>query len=99
MYHLFAYNRELFMEHYHKGSNAESAFAMIKGKFFSPPPPLFVVPNLRVQSLRLIFSGRRVSSSPLFSLPPLSFDFWCRIASCTNIPIFGLFLVQGRATP
>src|SRR5919199_3590728 len=33
MYHLFMLNREVFMEHYHKRSNAESAFAMIKGKF------------------------------------------------------------------
>ncbi len=33
MYHLFALNREAFMAHYHKRSNAESAFAMIKGKF------------------------------------------------------------------
>jgi transposase len=33
MYHLFMLNREVFMKHYHKRSNAESAFAMIKGKF------------------------------------------------------------------
>ena len=32
MYHLFMLNREVFMKHYHKRSNAESAFA-IKGKF------------------------------------------------------------------
>jgi transposase len=33
MYHLFAYEREAFMEHYHKRSNIETAFSMIKGKF------------------------------------------------------------------
>jgi len=35
MYHLFAYEREAFMEHYHKRSNIETAFSMIKGKFGS----------------------------------------------------------------
>ncbi len=33
MYHLFAYSRDTFMEHYHKRSNIESAYSMIKGKF------------------------------------------------------------------
>ena len=33
MYHLFAYNREEFLRRYHKRSNVETAFAMIKGKF------------------------------------------------------------------
>jgi transposase len=33
MYHLFRFNRETFLAHYHKRSNAESAFSMIKGKF------------------------------------------------------------------
>jgi transposase len=33
MYHLFAYNRERFLEHYHKRSNIETVFSMIKGKF------------------------------------------------------------------
>jgi transposase len=33
MYHQFALNREEFMRHYHKRSNVESAFSMIKGKF------------------------------------------------------------------
>jgi transposase len=33
MYRLFMYNREAFMWHYHKRSNAESAFSMMKGKF------------------------------------------------------------------
>ena len=33
MYHLFMYNQEAFMWHYHKRSNAESDFSMIKGKF------------------------------------------------------------------
>jgi transposase len=32
MYRLFMYNREAFMWHYHKRSNAESAFSMMKGK-------------------------------------------------------------------
>jgi transposase len=33
MYHSFMYNREALMWHYHKRSNAESAFSMMKGKF------------------------------------------------------------------
>lgn len=33
MYHRFAYQREDFMAHYHKRSNVETAFSMIKGKF------------------------------------------------------------------
>jgi transposase len=33
MYHLFMFNREEFMAHYHKRSNAESVFSMVKGKF------------------------------------------------------------------
>jgi transposase len=33
MYHLFMYNREAFMFHYHKRSNAESAFSSMKQKF------------------------------------------------------------------
>jgi transposase len=33
MYHLFAYNRDEFLTRYHKRSNVETAFAMIKGKF------------------------------------------------------------------
>ena len=32
-YHYFMYNREAFMEHYHKRSNVETAFFMIKSKF------------------------------------------------------------------
>jgi transposase len=32
-YHLFAYNREKFLEHYHKRSNVETVFSMIKTKF------------------------------------------------------------------
>jgi transposase len=35
MYHLFMYNREEYMEHYHKRSNIETAYSMIKGKFGS----------------------------------------------------------------
>jgi transposase len=35
MYHLFAYEREAFMEYYHKRSNIETAYSMIKGKFGS----------------------------------------------------------------
>ncbi len=35
MYHLFAYEREAFMEHYHRRSNIETAYSMIKGKFGS----------------------------------------------------------------
>jgi hypothetical protein len=34
-YHLFMYRREEYMEHYHKRSNIETAFSMIKGKFGS----------------------------------------------------------------
>ena len=33
MYHYFIYNREEFFDHYHKRSNIESAYSMIKGKF------------------------------------------------------------------
>lgn len=33
MYHLFAYNRDEFLRKYHKRSNVETAFAMIKSKF------------------------------------------------------------------
>jgi transposase len=35
MYHLFMYRREEYMEHYHKRSNIETAYSMIKGKFGS----------------------------------------------------------------
>src|SRR5919112_1450392 len=35
MYHLFMYHREAYMEHYHKRSNIETAYSMIKGKFGS----------------------------------------------------------------
>ena len=35
MYHLFMHRREEFMEHYHKRSNIETAYSMIKGKFGS----------------------------------------------------------------
>jgi len=33
MFHYFMYNREEFMQHYHKRSNVETAFHMIKSKF------------------------------------------------------------------
>jgi transposase len=33
MWHYYNFNREVFMEHYHKRSNAETVFAMIKAKF------------------------------------------------------------------
>ncbi len=33
MYHQYAFNREAFLGHYHKRSNAETAFSMIKDKF------------------------------------------------------------------
>jgi transposase len=33
MYHYFAYRREDFLRHYHKRSNVESTFAMMKAKF------------------------------------------------------------------
>jgi transposase len=33
MYHYFMYNREGFLAHYHKRSNVETAFSMIKAKF------------------------------------------------------------------
>ena len=35
MYHLFMHRREECMEHYHKRSNIETAYSMIKGKFGS----------------------------------------------------------------
>ncbi len=33
MYHYFAFNQDRFMQHYHKRSNVETTFAMIKAKF------------------------------------------------------------------
>lgn len=33
MYHYFMFNREGFMDHYHRRSNVESTFSMIKRKF------------------------------------------------------------------
>ena len=33
MYHYFAYNREEFLNHYHRRSNVETVFSMIKSKF------------------------------------------------------------------
>ena len=33
MYHLFMFNRQEYMDHYHKRSNAESVFSMVKAKF------------------------------------------------------------------
>ncbi len=33
MYHRFAYDREAFLRSYHKRSNVETTFSMIKGKF------------------------------------------------------------------
>ncbi len=35
MYHFFMYNREEFLQHYHKRSNVETTFHMIKAKFGS----------------------------------------------------------------
>ena len=33
MYHFYQYNRQTFLTHYHKRSNVETTFSMIKGKF------------------------------------------------------------------
>ena len=33
LYHFYQFNRQTFLEHYHKRSNVETAFSMIKGKF------------------------------------------------------------------
>lgn len=33
LYHYFMFNRDEFLTHYHKRSNVETAFSMIKGKF------------------------------------------------------------------
>jgi len=33
MYHFYHFNRESFLDHYHKRSNSESTFSMIKAKF------------------------------------------------------------------
>jgi transposase len=33
MFHYYSYNKEEFMRHYHKRSNVESTFAMMKAKF------------------------------------------------------------------
>ncbi len=35
MYHYLMHNREMFLEHYHKRSDIETAVSMIKGKFGS----------------------------------------------------------------
>jgi len=35
MHYLLMYQREAFMEHYHKRSSIETAYSMIKGKFGS----------------------------------------------------------------
>ncbi|MBN2461976.1 MAG: transposase [Dehalococcoidia bacterium] len=35
MWHYYNFNREVFMQHYHKRSNAETVFSMIKAKFGS----------------------------------------------------------------
>lgn len=35
LYHFYAYNQEWFKQHYHKRSNVETTFSMIKGKFGS----------------------------------------------------------------
>ena len=35
MYHLFTYRREEYTAHYHKRSNIETAYSIIKGKFGS----------------------------------------------------------------
>lgn len=35
MYHFYAFNRDTFLQHYHKRSNVETAFSMIKAKFGS----------------------------------------------------------------
>jgi transposase len=36
MYHFFKHYREKFVEHYHKRSNVETAYSMIKGKLGEP---------------------------------------------------------------
>ena len=33
MYHFYMFNRENFLQHYHKRSNVETVFSMVKGKF------------------------------------------------------------------
>ena len=33
MYHYFRFKREEFLAHYHKRSNVETTFSMVKGKF------------------------------------------------------------------
>ena len=33
MWHFYNFNRDTFMAHYHKRSNVETVFSMIKGKF------------------------------------------------------------------
>jgi transposase len=33
MYHFYQFNRDVFMQHYHKRSNVESTFSMVKAKF------------------------------------------------------------------
>ena len=33
LFHFYSFNRDTFLEHYHKRSNVETTFSMIKGKF------------------------------------------------------------------
>ncbi len=33
MYHLFMFNRDVYLEHFHKRSNVEPVFSIVKGKF------------------------------------------------------------------
>ncbi len=33
MYHFYMFNRDTFLQHYHRRSNVETVFSMIKGKF------------------------------------------------------------------
>jgi transposase len=33
MWHFYNFNRDMFLTHYHKRSNVETVFSMIKGKF------------------------------------------------------------------
>ena len=61
MWHLFMFNRESFMDRYHKRSNVESAFSMIKRKFGSS-----VRGKSDVAQVNEVLATRELGVEPLF---------------------------------
>jgi transposase len=78
MCHLFMYNREAYMLHYHKRSNAESAFSMMKGKFGDAVRSKSEVGQVNevlakrlCHNIRVLYKGGTRTRGRN--------DFWCRI--------------------